>query len=58
MYVGDFTSCSFFMRERLSVQVAKELYAGTGQIAFVCHVRADFAAKYPAAIAVATGIRP
>jgi HK97 family phage major capsid protein len=57
-YVGDFTSCTFFMRQQLSVQLATELFAGNGQVGFIAHMRADFAARYPAAIALATGIRP
>lgn len=57
-YVGDFTSCAFFIRQQLSVQLATEVFAANGQVAFFCHLRGDFAARYPAAIAVCTGIRP
>lgn len=58
MYVGDFSNLHFMMRENVSVQVLNELYAGTGEIGFACHVRADVMCTYPAAFAVVTGIRP
>lgn len=45
------------MREQMSIQVANELFAGTGEIGFICHVRADVAVMYPKAIAVVTGVR-
>jgi hypothetical protein len=46
------------MREGVSVQLLRELYAGTGELAFVGHVRVDVAALYPSAFAVMTGVRP
>ena len=46
------------MREAVSVQVLNELYAGTGEIGFACHMRADVMLTYPAAFAVVTGVRP
>lgn len=58
IYLGDFTWASFFMRENVSIQLATELYAATGEIGFFCHVRADFMVTYPAAFAVVTGVRP
>jgi hypothetical protein len=30
IYLGDFSSVIYFMREGVSVQLLKELYAGTG----------------------------
>lgn len=57
IYVGDFTRCAFFLREGVSVQVASELYAGTGQVAFICHARVDVAPLYPASFAVVKGVR-
>ena len=56
-YLGDFSKIAMMLRESLSVQLLHELYAGTGQVAFMCHCRADFAVMYPAAFAVVTGIR-
>ncbi len=58
VYVGDFSSLFFAMRESVSVQVLQELYAGTGEIGFACHMRADVVLTYPAAFAVVTGVRP
>ena len=58
IYMGDFTKMAMMLRESLSVQILTELYAGTGQLAFMCHARADFAVMYPAAFAVVTGVRP
>ena len=57
IYLGDFTKMAMMLRETLSVQLLSELYAGTGQLAFMCHCRADFAVMYPAAFAVVTGVR-
>ena len=57
IYVGDFTKVHFMMREQMSIQLLHELYASTGQIAFVCHVRADIAVMYPKAFAIVTGVR-
>lgn len=58
IYLGDFSSVIYFMREGVSVQLLKELYAGTGEIGFACHTRVDVAVTYPAALAVVTGVRP
>lgn len=58
VYVGDFTTVKFLLRERPSIQLLMERFADTGQLGFVCHVRADVVVTYPAALAVATGVRP
>lgn len=55
IYVGDFTKMAFMMREQVSIQLAKELFAGTGEIGFICHVRADIAVMYPKAFAIFMG---
>jgi HK97 family phage major capsid protein len=57
IYIGDFSSLHFAMREAVSVQLLSELFAGTGEIAFACHVRADVVLTYPQALAVVTGIK-
>jgi HK97 family phage major capsid protein len=57
LYVGDFSQMALMMRETVSIQLLNELYAETGQIGFVGHVRADVAVWYPAAFAVVTGLR-
>lgn len=58
IYGGDFTKLVYIMRERPSIMLARELYAGTGQIGFICHARLDVAVQYPAAFAAITGVRP
>lgn len=58
IFMGDFTKMAMMLRESLSVQLLTELFAGNGQLAFMCHCRADFAVMYPSAFAVITGIRP
>lgn len=58
IYVGDFSRFTYFMRESVSVQLLHELYAGTGELGFICHTRVDVAAAYPKAFAVITGVRP
>ena len=58
IYIGDFKNVSFFIRDGMSVQLLSELYAGTGELAFMCHMRVDVGIMYPTAIAVATGVRP
>lgn len=57
IYAGDFTKIVYVLRERPSVQLARELFAGKGQIGFICHARLDVAVMYPAAFAVVTGVR-
>jgi HK97 family phage major capsid protein len=57
IYVGDFSSVHFAMREAVSVQLLSELFAGTGEVAFSCHIRADVVATYPQTLAVITGVR-
>lgn len=58
IFVGDFTSCYYLMREALSVQLLREAYAKTGELGFLCHVRGDFVIPYPQALAVVEGVRP
>ena len=57
IYVGDFSKVQFMMREQVSIQVVKELFADTGEVGFICHVRADIGVMYPKAIAVVKGVR-
>jgi len=57
IYIGDFSKVYFAMRESVSIQLLNELYAGTGEIGFACHVRADVVLTYPAAFALVTGVR-
>lgn len=57
IYLGDFSGIHYAMRESVSVQLLSELYAGTGEIGFACHMRADVVVTQPGAIAVITGVR-
>jgi HK97 family phage major capsid protein len=57
IYLGDFTQMYFLMRETLSIQILKETFAKTGELAFLCHVRADVVIPRPAAFSVITGVR-
>ena len=57
IYIADWSTVCFFMREAVGIRQLVELYAGTGEIGFVAHVRCDLGVLYPAAIAVATGVR-
>lgn len=58
LFVGDFRNFSFYMRETMSVQLLKELFAKTGEIGFAAHCRIDAAALYPQAFCVVNGVRP
>jgi HK97 family phage major capsid protein len=58
IYIGDFTKVKLAMRERMSIQKLGDLFATTGQIGFVCHMRLDVMLDYPKAFAVVTGVRP
>lgn len=58
IYLGDFTRMAILMREQMSIQKVDQLFATTGQIGFVCHVRCDVMVQYPKAFAVVTGVRP
>lgn len=58
IYVGDFRHLYFMLRENVSIQLLKEVYAATGEIGFACHMRADVVIQYPAAFALVTGVRP
>ena len=58
IYVGDFSQFVYFIREGVSIQLATELHAATGEVGFICHTRVDVAALYPQAFAVITGVKP
>lgn len=58
VYVGNFRSVGFVMRERPSIQLLSERFAEVGQVAFLAHVRADVIVTYPTTLAIVTGLRP
>ena len=43
VFVGDFRQAAVVLREAPNIMLANELHALTGQVGFVCHVRADIA---------------
>lgn len=57
IYTGDFSNMAMLLRENVSVQRADQLYATSGQVGFICHVRADFAVLYPSVFTLVTGVR-
>lgn len=57
IYMGDFTKMAFMMREQVSIQLAKELFATTGEIGFIAHCRCDVVLTHPACFALVTGVR-
>ena len=54
--VGDFTQLLFGIRTDLRIQLLRELYAATGQYAFLCHLRADVAVEHPQAFTKIIGV--
>ena len=54
--VGDFTQLLFGIRTDLRIQLLRELYAATGQYAFLCHLRADVAVEHPQAFCKIIGV--
>lgn len=57
IYLGDFTRMNFLLRENLSVQLLREAYAKTGELGFLCHLRADVVIPQPAGFAIVQGVR-
>jgi len=57
IYVGDFSQLQFIIRENVSIQLLRERFAESGQLAFLGHVRADVAVMRPKSFAVVTGVR-
>lgn len=55
---GNFAHFIIGMRETLRLEVLRELYAATGELAMIAHMRVDFAAEHPLAFSHATGIEP
>lgn len=56
IYVGGFHMFTIYMRESVSIQLLKELYAETGEVGFICHTRLDVASAYPKAFTVIDGV--
>ncbi|WP_454826256.1 phage major capsid protein [Paraburkholderia xenovorans] len=56
VFIGNFSTVQYVMRERLNLGVLREAYAKTGEIGFLCHARVDVVAYYPQAITVIEGV--
>jgi HK97 family phage major capsid protein len=57
IYLGDFRTMYYLMRENVSIQLLRESYASTGEIGFLCHARLDLTIPYPKAFTVVRGSR-
>lgn len=56
--MGDFSDAILGMREVLSLQVLNQTYAGTGEIGFVAHIRADVGFTTPGSFCKLVGVKP
>lgn len=56
--MGNFGEAILGLREGLNIQILNQTYAGTGEIAFVAHIRADVGFVHPASFCALTGIKP
>ncbi|TDY46480.1 HK97 family phage major capsid protein [Paraburkholderia rhizosphaerae] len=52
VFVGNFSTVQYALRESLNIGLLRESYAKTGEIGFLCHARVDVIANYPQAITV------
>ncbi len=55
---GAFQHLLIGVRENIRFVVLRERYAETGELALVCHLRADIAVEHPLAFCALTGIEP
>ncbi|KWC24541.1 hypothetical protein WL48_27285 [Burkholderia ubonensis] len=55
-FIGNFNTVQFVLREAFNIRMLSEVFAGTGQLAFLCHARVDVVAQYPDAITVIEGV--
>ncbi|MFC5428348.1 phage major capsid protein [Paraburkholderia denitrificans] len=56
VFVGNFSTVQYVLREALNIMLLREVYAKTGELAFLCHARVDVIANYPQAITVIEGV--
>lgn len=55
---GDWSQLMIGIRSDMRIEVLRELYAGTHEYGFVCHMRADIAVARPKAFCKVIGITP
>lgn len=56
--LGDWSQLLIGVRSEMRIEILRELYAGTHEYGFVCHLRADVAVAHPAAFCKLVGITP
>ena len=57
VFFGYFPSAIIGLRERLTLQILPELYAATGEIGIIAHMRADVGFEHPEEFCTLTGVR-
>ncbi|NEW58590.1 phage major capsid protein [Nocardia cyriacigeorgica] len=57
IYTGQWDLLALGIRHGFEIELLRERYADTGQVAFVAHLRADVQVLQPAAFVVDTGVR-
>ena len=56
--MGNFSNCLIGMRNQIQIQVLRERYMDTGQLAFVAMMRFDVALSHPESFHKISGITP
>ncbi len=56
MFLGDFTQFAFAFRSELRIELLKELFAGTHEYGFACHLRMDTLCLHPESFCKLTGV--
>lgn len=55
--VGDFRKLLIGMREEIRIEILRERYADSHQVAFIAHMRSDIAVQHAAAFHVISGVQ-
>lgn len=58
VFMGYWPSAIVGIREAINVRMLPELYAATGEVGFVAHLRADVGFEHPEEFVMLTGIKP
>jgi len=56
--MGNFSNCLIGMRNQIQIQVLRERYADTGELAFIAMMRFDVALSHPESFHKISGITP
>ncbi len=57
MIFGNFSECLIGIREQINVRLLSELFAGTGELGFLMHLRADLQVARPKAMGRLVGVQ-